>query len=155
MNRSLSFFIIISGIIITSCTESQDETGIIQVRYGTSFGECIGYCLREMKLEKELITYNRSGWNDTIFPITCTDIHGNQDWHSFLTSLDTDSFFELSETIGCPDCADGGAEWLEIEMTGGEKHRVTFEYQNEPSLLADYVSELRSMMESFESCEGQ
>ena len=62
------------------------------------------------------------------------------------------SFFELPETIGCPDCADGRAEWLEIELMNGEKHKVTFEYRNEPASLNDHIIGLRGMMEMSEHC---
>lgn len=61
-------------------------------------------------------------------------------------SLNTNGFLALPTTIGCPDCADGGAEWLEIELKNGIKHKVTFEYNNEPSLLKDYILKLREML---------
>ena len=38
-----------------------------------------------------------------------------------------DSFFILDERIGCPDCADGGSEWIEIG-TKNKIYKVTFEY---------------------------
>ena len=38
----------------------------------------------------------------------------NKDWDNLLELLDTEKFYALSEVIGCPDCADGGAEWIEI-----------------------------------------
>ena len=37
-----------------------------------------------------------------------------------------DSFFILEERIGCPDCADGGSEWIEI-LANNKTYKVTFE----------------------------
>ena len=53
----------------------------------------------------------------------------------------------MPETIGCPDCADGGAEWIEIKLANGEKHKVTFEYMNAPSAFKNYISGLRGLLE--------
>ncbi|MBN1415243.1 MAG: hypothetical protein JW973_09100 [Bacteroidales bacterium] len=69
-----------------------------------------------------------------------------ESWESFKTALDINSFFELPEIIGCPDCADGGAEWVEVELAGSRKHKVTFEYRNESEWLKDYVPGLRGML---------
>jgi hypothetical protein len=55
-------------------------------------------------------------------------------------------FFELPQTIGCPDCTDGGAEWLEIELADGRTHKLIYEYGNEPALLKNSVAILRKLM---------
>ncbi len=53
----------------------------------------------------------------------------------------------LPKTIGCPDCADGGAEWIEIQSIDIHK-KVTFEYLNEPNSLTALVTELRELQGS-------
>jgi len=63
-----------------------------------------------------------------------------------INSINTTSFFKLPETIGCPDCADGGAEWLEIILLNGKKHKVTFEYRNEPTQLKNQIIKLREIL---------
>jgi hypothetical protein len=47
----------------------------------------------------------------------------------------------MDTVIGCPDCADGGAEWLEL---GFEKEvkRVTFEYMHEPDAYKKTTSKV-------------
>jgi hypothetical protein len=35
-------------------------------------------------------------------------------------------FLNCLNVIGCPDCADGGGEWIEVSVAG-ESHRVTFD----------------------------
>jgi hypothetical protein len=65
--------------------------------------------------------------------------------------IDQIGFVNLPKTIGCPDCADGGAEWIEIiSGSGGKSQKVTFEYMNEPAKLKDLASGLRTILESFD-----
>lgn len=135
-----------------SCSKKETDNEIIQVKYGISFGECIGYCKRDLTFKSGEVTYNNSSWIDTIKPITCSDVLDNDKWNYLKTGLDIEAFFTLSKTIGCPDCADGGAEWIEIELSNGKKHKVAFEYRNEPSSIKGYVIVLRGMMEKSEFC---
>jgi len=143
-----SFCIIILGLII-SCTVNEDDNEIIQVKYGTSFGECIGYCNRDLSLNAGFVTYNRSGWVDTIETITFTDILGECSWNYFKKELPINSFLRLPSVVSCPDCADGGAEWIEIELANGVKHKVSFEYYNEPAVVKYYVVRLRDIMNAY------
>ena len=43
-----------------------------------------------------------------------------------LLEIDFENFRLLDDRIGCPDCADGGAEWIQVNWSGQNK-RVTFE----------------------------
>ncbi len=105
-----------------------------------------------MTLDTGFITYSRAGWIDTIETVTCSEVLEDSDWNSFLTEIDVNSFFSMPETIGCPDCADGGAEWIEIKLANGEKHKVTFEYMNAPSAFKNYISGLRGLLEESQHC---
>ena len=138
-------------LVMASCS-GKDEAGIIQINYGTSFGECLGYCQFDMKLEPGLVTYSRSGWMDSVVTITCSEALEDASWNSIMTVLETDAFFALPDRIGCPDCADGGAEWIEIETANGEKHKVIFEYHNEPAALEEYAAGLRDLKDRSEHC---
>ena len=127
-------------------TDNIANSEIVQVKYGTTFGECIGYCKHDLTLKNGEITYNCSGWTSNIQPITHTDVLNSDIWAGMKINLNTNDFFTLPTTIGCPDCADGGAEWLEIELKNGNTHKVTFEYNNEPVLLKSYSIKLREML---------
>jgi hypothetical protein len=113
------FSILILGLIL-SCEKKDSENNcncnIKQVKYGTSFGTCYGYCKRDLTLQSGGITYKKSGWIDTIIPVICTEILPDSIWHSFQTGLDIDAFFSLPTTIGCPDCADGGEECIDMQL---------------------------------------
>ena len=135
-------FIVAIGI---SCEKINDDD-VRQVKYGTSFGMCYGYCKHDILIRPGLIMYSRSGWSDTVETLTYIEALPDSSWNFYRSGIDAGMFFNLPQTIGCPDCADGGAEWLEIELSSGKKHKVTFEYLNEPEELEDYVEELRKQM---------
>jgi hypothetical protein len=141
-----SIVIISLMIMLTSCATAGDVSEIKQINYGTSFGECIGYCKRDLNMRKGLIAYNCTGWIDTIQPITRTETFSDSLWNSVGLNLKLNAFFDLPGVIGCPDCADGGAEWLEVEMNSGSKHKVTFEYGNEPQTLKSCLPVLRELL---------
>jgi len=97
--------------VTLSCDREDSYVGEVNyIAYGTSFGECQGYCNQNMKVYPQVATLRR---------------------------------------YGCPDCADGGAEWVEISFDT-LKHRVTFEFLNEPEELTPIVSALRELMLDFE-----
>lgn len=104
-----------------ACEKNEGNPGEIKhLGYGTSFGMCAGYCSNEMRLKSGAIIYSRSGWNDEVKPIICTEKLTQLSWDSIKKSVDLNVFLSLSEIIGCPDCADGGSEWLEIENFSGK-----------------------------------
>ncbi len=129
------------------CTDINDST-IVQVSYGTSFGMCVGYCKHDMVLLPNQVTYTCSSWNNSLEPVTQTESLSATSWNSIKTDFNENAFFDLPETIGCPDCADGGAEWLEIKLVNGKIHKVTFEYNNEPEVLKNKIEQLRSLLRS-------
>ena|SRR5690554_4911237 len=147
--KRLIFICLLAGIVLSCDKKEDDDVQIKQISYGTSFGMCVGYCKSDILLKLGFVTYSRSGWNDTVETITYTEALADESWNSYKKGLKPNDFFKLDETIGCPDCADGGAEWIEIEVVSGKKHRVTFEYMNEPKELKNYVMGLRKQNEKF------
>ena len=73
----------------------------------------------------------KSGWRDTVKTVICKKEVNEKAWDSLTAAVDKRSFEKLDSIIGCPDCADGGAEWIQIEY-GGKKKKVTFDYGNAP-----------------------
>ena len=138
-------------VLVISCAKEEGEK-LVKLNYGTSFNMCIGYCKKSMAIDSHNITYNRSGWVNTIETITCKEVLENNDWIFFNKQLDISAFLKLQETIGCPDCADGGAEWIEIEQVNGNKHKVTFEFMHEPSQMKGYIDKLRELAGRSEHC---
>lgn len=140
--KTLLFFLLIS------CSEKDTENNtanLDSIKYGTSFGFCYGYCNEYLNITNSKIIFNKESWGDnTLFPKVekTIDIDLN-DWELLNNKINFKNFSTLQETIGCPDCADGGAEWIEIQ-SGERTHKITFEYQNEPAAVKEYISILRN-----------
>lgn len=151
MNR---IFLCLTFLLTTfsSCSDDEQSQEIIQVKYGTSFGMCVGYCKNELTAKSSLITYQKEGWHDSEEKVICSETLDQEIWDEVNNFNQLSTFFELPGVLGCPDCADGGAEWVEIELANGEKHRVTFEYFKAPDVLKDYVIILRSQMNQADHC---
>jgi hypothetical protein len=133
MKSIFHILIVLTIAVLPSCT-NEIYNNIARINYGTSFGECVGFCKREVTIISVNATFNCYSWYPTTQTVTNTLILDSTKLDS-ISRLNTSSFFELPEVIGCPDCADGGAEWLEIELTTGETHKVTFEYYKEPDFI--------------------
>ncbi|WP_435355351.1 hypothetical protein [Emticicia sp. SJ17W-69] len=159
MKKQLMLWMILSTIFAMSCEKDSqvlgNETSMKNyvVNYGTSFGMCIGPCRKEMNLVK----------NDLVFTVYTTEGRGAvggvpQSYKEKLTNLyasniiqniDFEAFKKLPEVIGCPDCADGGAEWIEI-IKDDSKHKVTFEFGTSPKEIEKLVQLLREKRTYFE-----
>ncbi len=136
---------------MSSCSTEFLNGNITNIKYGTSFGECIGYCKHDLELKQVKVIYNCSGWVDSVQPVSKTENLSASAWDSIQSNLNVNTFFQLDEIIGCPDCADGGSEWLEIKLANGESHKVVFEYFKEPDVIKSQIEKLRKML-SENSC---
>ncbi|MDL5513649.1 hypothetical protein QSE00_17645 [Arenibacter sp. M-2] len=152
MNKG-AFLLLMFGILLSCEKNEVNPLDIKQLGYGTSFGMCVGYCKNEMLLRSGTVFYSRSGWNNQVEPIKCTENMTQLSWDSLKKTVDLNEFNSLPEILGCPDCADGGAEWLEIENFSGQKSKVTFEYGKEPDELKSMVTALRKQLEKGIHCE--
>ena len=148
-------FLFISLLAIMSCEKEEQYFGTINyIGYGTSFGECLGYCNQQMKVYPQAATFRKNGWDQSgaLPEAQCSLPLETYEFITIRDSVNLGEFFALEETYGCPDCADGGAEWVEISFDT-LVHRVVFEYQNEPEELTPVVSALRDLMVRFEDCD--
>lgn len=143
-------FIITVGISLTGCDKEQlTQDGTI--KYGTSFGMCIGFCQNEITISQSNVNLVRRK-NVSNESKTCSKGFSAEQRQQLISKIDLPRFFILDERYGCPDCADGGAEWIEIEQDG-KKHKITFEYHREPDAVKAYIDDLRQQMTSFTDCK--
>lgn len=155
------FIVLFIGLFFSFCTEekpptttpAENNTRIEQIKYGNSFGMCVGHCISELAITSSAIYYSSYGWTDEVPTQSCNEDISITDWYIYSKNIDTTAFFALEERIGCPDCADGGSEWLELKLANGKTHKVTFEYYNEPSLLKEYIKPFREWKEHFKNCK--
>ena len=140
-------------LILTSLLFGQD---IIQIKTGTSFGECFGYCLSELNIIGTDADYFLNSWieDDSVYqPVAISDTVGSTIWEDLNTQLNFEIFMSLDSIIGCPDCADVGAEWFEI-ATNDTIKRVTIEYGDSLDGLNNYIDLLRSVRYSFQEIQA-
>jgi hypothetical protein len=105
------------------------------LRWGTSFGMCAGYCKQELAIASTSLQLTRTSWSPQQNPpVVQEQAFTDADWRRLLERVDGDRIRLLNEVYGCPDCADGGAEWIEVE-TPTFKKKITFEYNKPPAEL--------------------
>ena len=82
----------------------------------------------------------------------CDKAFSADEFKALATLLNATKIASLTETIGCPDCADGGAEWVSANLDG-KLYKVTFEYGKAPKELEATVAKLKTLKEGFKDCE--
>ena len=152
-------FSFLTLVALGRCTEttvrSAAETGSsdpLTIRTGTSFGMCVGYCQSDYVFNGTSVTLTQNGTRTQQAPAkSCQTTITADQWNALKALANLDAFSGQPETIGCPDCADGGAEYIELE-TGGRKHRVTFSFNKTIPGFEPLVDAVRARREAFKAC---
>jgi hypothetical protein len=159
MKMQLMTLMILSTMFLLNCEkttstiDSEASINEFKVNYGTSFGMCVGPCRKELNLVNDeinftvYITEGRGGIGGT--PKSYKEVLEGTFSQDIIKNIDYEAFKKLEEVIGCPDCADGGLEWIEI-YKGDSKHKVTFEYGKSPKEIEKLVDLLREKKVYFE-----
>ncbi len=158
----LLLIIILNQIIIYSCNEktknisSQNkkidtlDKDSILIKYGYSFGECIGYCYTEYnfhnyRIEKIQLGPASDNYSKNYPTKKKFLIIERKKYLELISLLNYDVFLKLDERIGCPDCKDGGAEWIEIQI-GNRKKKVLFEFGSDIKQISQFLSKIRLLV---------
>jgi len=146
---------ILLAFAIFCCKKGEDENPD-HIKYGISFRICNDYCVHEITITGNTITYTDSPWEDNpdnLSPVQCSFSFSDSLFNDLKTKIDPSQFQTLPETYGCPDCQGNGSEWVMIKI-GEIEHKVTFEYQNEPDPLRNYIDKLRDYFDRYNDCQG-
>ena len=139
------------AFILSSCGYGA-APGVLQVVSTTSFGMCAGYCSTRLEISAGaavLTRTSRGGRGAQELPEQrFTQTLTPDEWVEITRLAAAAKFDGLPPVIGCPDCADGGAESLTIMGTTVPKtvsfdHGATVE-QVQP--LLDRVRALRAKL---------
>ena len=130
-----------------------DTTGLI-IRTGTSAGMCVGYCAFDYVFNGTSVTLTQSStrMQSGITPKSCQSTISQADWDALRQSANLDAFSKQPVVIGCPDCTDAGAEYVEIEQ-GDQKHRVTIPFAQTIPGFEPLLKALRSQRATFKECK--
>jgi hypothetical protein len=144
----LSTLLLGSVACSASTTETQggDFSGLVS---GTSFGMCAGYCRTELRIDSTAVTFiETSQVHGQLPPRTQTLVLTSAEWQRIRRAVDAAALTRMAGVHGCPDCADGGAEWIEIR-TADATVRVTFEYGRVLDPISALQTEIRALRERF------
>lgn len=143
--------ILVCALFIISC-KNQDLSSNATIKYGTSFGMCADYCKRELVLNGAKAIFSKSKNGNIPDTKTCTKQLDETTLAALRKNLDMNLLASLPDVIGCPDCADGGAEFVEITANGKTK-KVAYEYGKTPPALVDLIGVIKPVFKSFEDCK--
>jgi hypothetical protein len=127
------------------------DGGVTQVVSTTSFGMCMGYCKTRLELSagKAVLVREPGGRGAPTLPVERKEeALSPQEWQAIARLAAAAKIDGLPDVIGCPDCADGGAESLSIVAPGRNK-TITFDHGaniKEAQALLDRVRAVRTRM---------
>lgn len=152
MKKFLCWFLLVSVLILSYGQLTASENQILSISDGFSFGFCRGYCRRSINItliSNELVALKEPNYEQEAFPpVTKTYPFSTSAWQELISSVSATDFQSLDDRIGCPDCADGGAEWIEVNWTDKTK-RVTFENGESIKGFDGLVAQLRDLRNKY------
>ncbi|MGM9474925.1 hypothetical protein ACS5PU_00795 [Pedobacter sp. GSP4] len=151
MSKTLLLISLSVTLLAFSGCKKSGITNLNSIGYGSSFGMCIGYCTNNLLVSDLKLTFTKSKNGQAPDTKTCSKTISADEINAIKNELNIEKISSLPEVIGCPDCADGGAEWITINADG-KQYKVTYEYGKAPKELEAAVAKLRLLKESFKDC---
>jgi hypothetical protein len=121
--------------VLASCasaavTQQPDITRVVST---TSFGMCVGYCTTELEITEGQAVLTRlarggRGAPGSLPPQRYSMPLTASEWREIQSLAAAADFDALPDVVGCPDCADGGAEGLTVEDADGAES-VSLEFR--------------------------
>ena len=140
------------ALLLAACgggSPAAAPSDVLAIRATTSFGFCVGYCRSTLEISGERATYRLVDPRAALPDVERTVTVAAAEWDALRSAVDRSRIESLPGVIGCPDCADGGAESLEV-VADDWSRSITFEYQAAvPSIqpLLDRVRALRERLD--------
>ena len=132
-----------------SPTDPDFEAGDVIV-HGVSFGMCAGYCESVLAIDGTVVTLTESSRQSRNFPQRIRTLYLTADEAARIRQLaDAEALSDVAGTHGCPDCADGGAEWI-ARRVDSTTIRTTYEYRLTLEPIAELQETLRALRQRFQ-----
>ena len=148
LNKRILMVAVALCAAIACATSPSGATAVTAIRATTSFGFCLGYCRTTLEITEAGITYIEEAPRGDLPAVRRTAALSSSEWEALVDAVDRRAIEALPETIGCPDCADGGAESLEV--TGADWRKgVTFEHGATIPQLQPLLSRVRTLRTRF------
>jgi hypothetical protein len=148
MSQRFAVAVVLFASTLAGCDVSSptDPGEITAIHAGTSFGFCgATYCITSLEITAGTLVYVEESRQPGVAPRRRQATLTGDEWEQLVRAVDRDRITALPATVGCPDCADGGAESLEVVGRDWRK-AVLFEFgaaMPELQPLLDQVRRLR------------
>lgn len=153
--RTLFLFLTIISILAgcNTAKETSKTNAVLSIVHVTSFGHCRGYCIKEIHFSASSLDYKEISRDSTNFPVKATNEKFTQTQLDELAAqIDWKKWEALDSVIGCPDCADRGAEYLIVNTEKGSK-KVMYDAYSTPEGLENILKTIREKRRVFERQE--
>jgi hypothetical protein len=134
MNEAMRIWLsAVAALALSACASTATPTeGVTRVVSTTSFGMCVGYCTTRLEISESEAVLIRQARGGRGAPQNLPDQRASRplttaEWQDIQRLAARADLEALPDVVGCPDCADGGAEGLVVE-SAGETESVSFEH---------------------------
>lgn len=144
--------VVAASLALAACaaTPPAPQAEVRQIVSTTSFGMCLGYCTTRLEISEGQAVLVREARGGRGAPQNLpeqrfTTTLSASEWQEIQRLAANADLSALPDTIGCPDCADGGAETLSIN---GDR-TLTFDFRApiaEAGPLLDRIRALRDRL---------
>lgn len=149
MRFSPRFLILAAACTAMACDSSPSAPDTVTaIRTTTSFGFCVGYCETTLEIGTDLMSFVEESRRGELPTRMRSAPLSSAEWDSLIDALDQRAIERLPDVVGCPDCADGGAESLEVIAADWRK-RVTFEHGARMPELQPLLDRVRALRGRF------
>lgn len=126
------------------------ENSSLSIAWSKSFGMCGGYCFSTIRVDQAKTSISRTSLrNEKNYPPIYKEYPTNQNfWKKLTTLIDAEKIEKIANRIGCPDCADGGAETVTVIINGVAKN-IEYEYGFPPLDISEIAKEMKTEFELF------
>ena len=146
VHRQLSVLAVL--LCATACANPSRPSEIVRVRATTSFGFCVGYCRTTLEISSSEVVFVKEGWRGEP-PLRQTATLTPSEWNDLVRAVDRARLEALPNVIGCPDCADGGAESVDVLAANWSK-AVTFDHGADLPSIRPLLDRVRAIRQRFE-----
>ena len=147
-------------LLLAACAPTRETGGpsgpdpgpdLPQINYGWSYGECWGESRGELIVSADsAISFEIRGWeNETYLTVTGTAHDATMD--AIEAAYDALDRRSLDSVYGCPDCNDGGAEYV-LFLDDIDPPQSDWEAGSAPAELQAISDALRALADAMHSC---
>lgn len=135
--RDLKPYLVFAAVAwLTACANTPappPSAPVTRILSTTSFGMCVGYCTTRLEITEGRAVLIREARGGRGAPQNLPEQRytaqlSASEWQDLQRLAANVDFDALPETVGCPDCADGGAEGLTVEGPSGAES-VSLEFR--------------------------